>query len=380
MRHLAFPLPLLALLFPLLVLGLPARADEEAPPARAEPTAVDLVLCLDTSGSMEGLIDGARRKLWSVVSELATAKPTPRLRVALLTYGSPGDAEAGFVVLQTDLTEDLDLVSEKLFALTTNGGDEYVGRVLSNALDRLAWAEPEGLRIAFVAGNESADQDRVKSFRDEAARAVTRGVVVNAIYCGGADDGDAAGWRELASLGRGRFAHIDHDHGTVAIATPYDEKLGRLSTALNKTYVAYGDRAEEARARQVAQDANAEGAGAPAAAERAAAKAGRLYDNGAWDLVDRMKEEDFDLEKVAEKDLPEAMQKMTLEQRRAHLEQRRQEREKIQAEIQDLDAKRRAFVAEEQKRLQLDDSRGLDRALREAIREQGAQRGLEFDK
>src|SRR5262245_30312138 len=181
------------------------RADVAFCPAceAKVPRPIDLAICLDTSGSMEGLIHAARQKIWSVVSELATAKPAPRLRVALLTYGSPGNDADGHVVLQTDFTSDLDLVSEKLFALGTNGGDEYVGRVVARALDGLAWSTGRGLRLVFVAGNESADQDTAKPFREQASRAATRSVVVNAIYCGGADDGDAAGWRELSLLGKG---------------------------------------------------------------------------------------------------------------------------------------------------------------------------------
>ncbi len=374
----------LALVGCLFALSPTARSDElpAPPPATAEPEAkpVDLVICLDTSGSMSGLINAARQKLWSVVSELATAKPMPDLRVALLTYGSPGNDEAGHVLLQSDLTRDLDLISEKLFAMQTNGGEEFVGRVVWHALEKLDWSRKDAVRILFVAGNESADQDSVRPFRVQAKTAVDRGITVNAIYCGGADDGDAAGYRELAALAKGRFAHIDHNHGTVAVVTPYDQELAKLSAAINRTYVAFGLRAEEAQKRQVAQDANAEGAGAPAAADRAAAKAGRLYRNSAWDLVDRMDEEDFDLATVPEDQLPEVMRKMTADERTAYLAEKKAERVTIQAKIKDLATKRDAFVKEEMDKRKLDDTRALDRALREAIREQAAQGGFAFDK
>ena len=122
---------------------------------------VDLVICLDTSGSMKGLIDSARRKIWAIVNDLALAKPTPRLRVALLTFGNHGnDAAAGWVRVESGLTEDLDLISQKLFVLTTNGGEEYVGRVLQTGLEKIQWQEDaNALKLMVVAGNESADQD-----------------------------------------------------------------------------------------------------------------------------------------------------------------------------------------------------------------------------
>jgi hypothetical protein len=369
--RLALPAALALALF-----AAPTRADE-APVKSAPP--VDLAICLDTSGSMEGLIHAARQKIWSVVSELATAKPTPRLRVALLTYGTPTPGSDGDVLLQTGLTEDLDLVSEKLFALGTNGGEELVGRVVSHAIDDLDWSAHGGVRIVFVAGNESADQDQVKPFRAAAERAVGRGLIVNAIYCGGADDPDAAGYRELAALGRGRFSNIDHDHGTVEVATPFDEELAKLSGLLNTTYIAYGEGGAEARRRQEAQDKNAEAAGAPAAAERAQAKGGDLYRNGAWDLVDRMGEEGFDLSKIPEADLPEEMRAMTLEARLAHIEAKKKERADLQAKITDLASKRLAFVQAEIQKQGLDDSRALDKALRDAIREQASSAGFAFD-
>jgi hypothetical protein len=362
-----------------------AKAKEDPGPARApaprpaEGKPIDLAICLDTSGSMTGLIDATRRKLWQVVSDLATARPAPVLRVALLTFGSPGNDAAGHVVVQTDLTTDLDLVSERLFALSTNGGEEYVGRVVQSALDRLAWTRSDAAKILFVAGNESADQDTVAPFRRVVSRAAELGIRVNSIYCGGADDADAGGWREVAALGRGRFANIDQNDAVVAVATPFDERLATLSGRLNQTYVGYGALAGEASRRQEAQDANATAAAPGAAAERAVAKAGGLYRNSTWDLVDRSEEKDFDLAKVDAKDLPEEMRAMSLDERRAHLEKKRTERKAVQAEILELDRKRADFVKAEVEAKGLDVSKKIDRALRDAIREQAAAQGFVFD-
>ncbi len=383
-------LPLFALLPAFLLAGPGAErapADEPLPtaapnaarhPHREAPKTIDLAICLDTSGSMQGLIDAARQKLWSLVSELATAKPTPTLRVALLTFGSPGSDDPGHVVLRTGFTQDLDLVSEKLFQLGTNGGDEFVGRVLHRALGALAWTPENALRMVFVAGNESADQDREKPFRLEAQNAVAKGVVVNAIYCGGPDDGDAALWRELALVGKGRFASIDHNHGTVVIATPFDQPLAELSAKLNATYVFVGDKAREQQERQRVQDGNAAGAGAPAAAERAAAKASDLYKTD--DLVERLAADPaLDLALLKEAELPDDLQKVPAAERKAWLETRKSERAALQAQVKDLDHKRRSHVEAEMKRQQLSDTNGLDRALRDAVRQQAHEAGFDFE-
>ncbi len=360
----------------------PAVVPGPAPsgkPLPVERKPIDLVLCLDTSGSMTGLINAARTKMWEVVNELALAKPMPRLRVALLTYGSPGNDATGHVILQTNLTEDLDTVSERLFAMTTDGGDEYVGRVVKHALDRLSWSGNDAAKILFVAGNESADQDREAPFRDVVKAAADRGVRVNAIYCGNPDDSDAPGWREVAAIGRGRYASIDQNQGTVAIATPFDAELERLSKDVNGTYVGYGRLAPAAAERQKAQDSNAAGSAPGAAAGRAQSKASGLYDNSAWDLVDKSEEKDFDLAKVPDADLPDEMKKMDLDAKKAFLAKKKAERADINAKIKELGAKRVQFLGEEIRKQGLDDGKALDRAVKDAVREQAGDKGFQFE-
>ena len=175
-----------------------------------EQRTVDIAICLDTSGSISGLINSARQKLWQIVSELATAKPEPRLRVALLTYGTPRyGADNGFVHVDHDLTDDLDGVYETLFALRTSGGDEYVARAVRTAVESLSWDEsPESLRMIFVAGNESADQDPQVTNEVSCEMAARNDTIVNAIYCGAENNSDAAGYRRVATLADGRFAAI----------------------------------------------------------------------------------------------------------------------------------------------------------------------------
>ena len=172
----------------------PAVAQEAGTVAK-KPTqpVVDLAICLDTSGSMDGLIDSARQKIWSIVNDLALAKPSPRLRVALLSFGNQGnEAEAGWVRVESDLTEDLDLISARLFALKTNGGTELVGRVIQKSLLSLSWDKGQGLKLIVVAGNESADQDKEVPFRAVCKQAITSGVMINSIYCTRNEDASIA--------------------------------------------------------------------------------------------------------------------------------------------------------------------------------------------
>jgi hypothetical protein len=350
---------------------LPAQTPEHRP-------AVELAICLDTSGSMDGLINAARQNLWAVVNDLALARPAPRLKVALLTFGNDGHPkETGWVRVETPFTEDLDLVSQKLFALTTNGGTEYVGRVLRASLDQLAWTDTAQLKLILVAGNEAADQDREVDFRTVAKRAIESGIVVNSIYCGNAADALAPVWREVATLAEGQFASIDQDHGVVAITTPFDAELTALGTKVNATYLPYGARGKEGAANQIWQDSNAASLNGATAAQRAATKCSTLYTCG-WDLVDACRDPAFKLETVKVEELPEPMRTMTTDQRRQHVAEMLKQREEIQKQVTELGQKREAFVVAELKKRAIDTSRSFDHAIKSAIRAQAQARGIVF--
>ncbi|MDB5312338.1 MAG: von Willebrand factor type domain protein [Gemmataceae bacterium] len=369
----------------------PARPAEAKP---AEGKAIDLVLCLDVSGSMNGLIDSAKIKLWDIVNELARLKPTPNLRVALYSYGhSTYPQETGWVRKDVDLTADLDDVYKALNALTINGGTEFVARVTNTALADQKWSTDAGaLKLIFVCGNEPADQDKQVGLDDVAARAKKNGVVVNTIYCGRANHPEAAGWAAFAEKCGGRYVNIDQNKTTnqVAVKTEFDAEILKLNDELNKTYVAYGKGGKDRAANQLAQDVNAAKApaapgpgGAPAAPvaalARAESKAGALYRNSAWDLVDRMKDDKtFDLKKVKEEDLPDELKKLTPDERVEYVKKKTEERAGIQKKIGDLAAKRQKKVDEEvAKQPRTDTEKALDEAVKGVVRDQARGKGFE---
>ncbi len=358
------------------------HTPSNAPPApKREPRPIDLAICLDTSGSMQGLIDSARQGIWAIVNDLALAKPTPKLRVALLTFGNDGHAkENGWVVVQTDLTFDLDLVSQKMFALATNGGTELVGRVMQTSLDQLAWSNDQSaMKLIVVAGNESADQDQEVPFRAVCKRAIERGVMVNAIYCGNPNDDIAPAWREVAKLADGQFHAIDKDNGNIVIETPFDAQLQALSAQLNSTYLPFGDDGKRGWLNQTAQDRNAESASGQVVALRAMCKAGENYTNSTWDLVDACREQKVKLQDVPAAELPEKMRGMPIDEQQKLIGEMQTQRTAVQAQIQELGKKRDAAVAEEMKKRALDPTKSFDYAVRKAVREQARQRGMQIE-
>jgi Mg-chelatase subunit ChlD len=342
---------------------------------------VDLVICLDTSGSMSGLIESAKQKLWAIVNELATANPKPYLRVGLYHYGNSGlDRETGWVKRLCPLTENLDEVYEKLFELRTNGGEEYVARVVRAAVMDLEWStQKNALKMIVVAGNEAATQDPKYKLHDICKDTISKGVVINTIFCGAVETGRNTGWSDAARWSDGQYAAIDQNNGTVAISTPYDKKMLKLNKKLNKTYVGYGSAGQAGKARQAANDANAAKCKPETAAGRVAAKASGLYKNTDWDLVDAAKSKKVDVAKIPAKELPKNMQEMTVGQRKEHIAVQGKKRIELQKEIKDLQARRVKYQKKEMAKKGLSESKSFDGNLRQAIREQGQKKGMTFE-
>lgn len=349
--------------------------------ARQHRRPVDLVICLDTSDSMQGLIDSARARLWDIVNSLGSARPTPELRVGLITYGSPSRSTAsrGWVVQHTQLTNNLDFVYSKMMEFRTDGGDEFVGWALHDAITGMNWSsDPRALKLIFVAGNESADQAReVFDFRSVGATARSRGMIINAIYAGDRGAGLNERWGEVASCGGGTYSSIVMSCGTIQIDAPQDRLLLELNMKLNATYVPYGDAGREGELRQRAQDANAEKLGQQSAASRVAAKSTQLYRNESWDFVDAVARGEKKVAEVKDADLPAPMQPMSPPQREEHVKKMKKEREDIQKQIAELSAERDKYIKQERARAS-GGKVALDDAMLKSIREQAKQQGFEF--
>ncbi len=374
---------LIAIITGSLFLILPAAQAQDTDPGYIPPATrpVDLVICLDTSGSMTALIDSARAKLWEIVNQLSVVKPVPKLRIGLLTYGTPGlSSEAkGWVVRQIDLTSDLDTVYAKMMAMNTSGGDEFVGWVLNDALNTMSWSEdPRALRIIFVAGNESADQAHEKfNFRNVAKEARGKDIIINAIYAGNHQQGIAESWGEVAMHGHGSFSAIDMQQGTLQIATPQDEILIKLNIELNKTYLPFGEKAEYGSSNQLAQDGNAARMGKQSQASRVVSKGNSLYGNAIWDLVDASQEKDFDWDELEEKELPEVMRSMTDEEKKAYLNGMIEARKAIQKKITEVGKAREEYLKQE--RSKMSGKTSLDDAILQALRKQAEGKGFTFE-
>lgn len=360
-----------------------AVAETKPAPADERPR-VQLAILLDTSGSMEGLIAQAKQQLWQIVNEFIAAKQNgkaPRVEVALYQYGNDGlSQKSGWVQQLAPLTQDLDALSEKLFALKTNGGEEYCAWVIRDAVRELAWdASPKVYKAIFIAGNEPFTQGPVK-YNDACKAAVERGIIVNTIHCGPEAAGIQGKWKDGAALADGRFLIIDHNAAVVNVVAPQDKEIAELNAKLNSTYLAYGSAGAEGKVRQEAQDKNAAQAPAPATvtAARAKTKASANYSNAEWDLIDAVKQKKADLAKLKDEELPKELRKVEPAKRAVFVAEKSAERDELQKRLLGLSTEREKFVAQQIKEQTA--TKTLDQAVTSAVREQAAKKAFVFEK
>ncbi len=339
---------------------------------------IQIALLLDTSSSMDGLIDQARSQLWSVVNALDSATlhgEQPTIEIALYEYGnSKLHFDQGFIRQVSPFTAELDLVSEKLFELQTNGGSEHTGQAIARSIDELEW-RGEGLRVVYIAGNEEFDQGPVP-WAQAIERARGQGIVVNTVNCTqGTPD---RGWREAASASGGRFLQIDHNATVQHIDAPQDAQLARLGEQLNETYVGYGAKGSRGLRNQVAQDSNASSFGSASTVQRAITKSSRNYVNPSWDLLDGIGTKTTTVDQVDRSSLPEELREMSDQQLDRWVEDKTKERADLKAKMAELARERAQFVAAKRSEQQEGPER-LDTAIVRSILEQARDAGFTIE-
>lgn len=341
---------------------------------------IQIALLLDTSSSMDGLIDQARSQLWKIINELAVAQKDgkiPSLEVALFEYGKSSiPMEEGHLRMVTSFSGNLDKISAELYSLTTNGGDEYCGMVIDKAVLNLKWdSNDNNLKLIFIAGNEPFDQGDV-SYKEAVRKAKRKGIIVNTIFCGDGKTGIETWWKDGADISGGRYISIDQNIQVMTISAPQDAELTRLGIELNNTYIAYGSAGREKKMEQEKQDSNAAGKSASIMAERSISKASAHYDNTEWDIVDAASKGSVDLKKMTKDQLPEEMKNMNPEEREEYVSKLEKKREDIKNRINKLNEERRAYIEKVQKESASENT--LDSAIIKTVREQAEKKNFKF--
>jgi Mg-chelatase subunit ChlD len=368
----------------LALLPLCAVAEEKSPAAETakKPAKQRIEVCfvLDTTGSMGGLIAGAKAKIWSMANDIISAKPTPEVRFALIGYRDRGD---DYVTKITPLTDDLDAVYAELNNFQAGGGGdgpESVGRALDESVRKIEWTKDASvLKIIYLVGDAPPHfYDDEPDWKKVCVDAVKRDLIINSVQCG-AEAETTRVWKEIADRAEGSFFAIPQDGGVVAIAAPQDKELGELNTKVGKTLIGWGDAAlrKEVLTKQ--------GAGELAAPSAAAArlsfnvKSGKTV-QGTGELLDAIAEKKVTLDKVKKDELPEELRKLSPDELKAHVERLQKERAELQKRITELSKDRDAYIDAERKKLaKAGKSDGFDEKVSESLRAQAKKKGIRYE-
>lgn len=340
---------------------------------------VQIALLLDTSGSMDGLINQARAHLWNMVDQMGRMTRvvngkvrTVKVELALYEYGNDTiSAQDGYIRQVLPLTNDLDSVSEKLHGLFTNGGSEFAGQAIQTAAQQLQWSsDPSTMKFVFVAGNEGFDQGPI-SAQVAMELAAKKDISVQLIYCGDKD----ATWEAAAKLAHTDLLTIDQNRVATAVATPQDDEILRLGNELNGTYWSYGKLGEQSKQRQALADSSSAKMSKKVAIERMQLKSKKGYDNRGWDVVDAVSNDGKWLENAKEEDLPAQLQAKTIAEKKAAVAELAQKRAELKKKIGELEAARAAFIAADQAKNGDKNAPSLDTELMKSTKKTAAKKG-----
>ena len=377
---------MLGALAAILVGSMQVRADK--PPVREKGPRIEIAFVLDTTGSMGGLIAGAKEKIWSIANQIASGKPRPDVFMALVPYRDKGDA---YVTKVYALTSNLDQVHADLTGFRADGGGdtpENVNQALHDAIHKLQWSnEDTVVRIIYLVGdcpphNEYQD---VPTYDKLAKAAIEKGIYVNTILCGNNSTAKKI-WQEIARRAEGDFIQIAQDGAVQAIDTPYDAELTKLNRKLIDTTIVYGDAATKHRQTELNAAASAPVAEPSSAAGRSvlrksaaraefSAKSEKAASN---DLVSDIEQGKIKLDAVDEKKLPENMQKMTAAERKVFVAKQRKVRQELTKKIEEVAAKRTKYLKKEMAKTSAAPS--FDGKVLGSLKRQAGRKGIDYSK
>ena len=350
-----------------------------APTLKSKPR-IEVCFVLDTTGSMGGLIKGAKQKIWSIANEMISAQPTPELKLGLIGYRDRGD---DYVVKSFSLTDDIDAIYGHLREFQAAGGGdtpESVNEALAEAIHKMPWSsDKKVLKIIFLVGDAPPHMDYPNGpkYPDLCREAAKKDLIINTIQCGEMAETKPI-WQEIAKLSEGSYVGISQSGNVAVISTPMDKELSRLNERMGGTLIPYGDSTLQAEVH--AKYAAAKSAPVSAMADRLTynSKTGRAMQGGG-ELVDALNENKLKLDEIDQKQLPAELQKLDREELQKRITKARDERSDLQKQIVEVSKKRETYIQSESKRLAAEGKGdAFDQKVTETLHAQAAKKGISY--
>ena len=350
-----------------------------APAPQSKPR-IEVCFVLDTTGSMGGLIEGAKQKIWSIANEMISAQPTPELKLGLIGYRDRGDE---YVVKSFSLTDDIDAIYGHLREFQAGGGGdapESVNEALAEAIHKMPWSgDSKVLKIIFLVGDAPPHMDypNVPKYPDLCREAAKKDLIINTIQCGEMAATKPI-WQEIAKMSEGSYVGISQSGNVAVISTPMDKELSRLNERIGTTLIPYGD--SKLQAEVHAKYAMAASAPVAAMADRLTynSKTGKAV-QGRGELVDALNDKTVKLDEIDQKQLPTELQKLDRNELQKRIAKTRDERADLQKQIVEVSKKREAYIQSENKRLAAEGKGdAFDQKVTETLHAQAAKKGISY--
>ncbi|HEY5766690.1 MAG TPA: vWA domain-containing protein [Candidatus Udaeobacter sp.] len=350
-----------------------------APTPQSKPH-IEVCFVLDTTGSMGGLIEGAKQKIWSIANEMISAQPTPELKLGLIGYRDRGDE---YVVKSFSLTDDIDAIYGHLREFQAGGGGdgpESVNEALAEAIHKMPWSsDSKVLKIIFLVGDAPPHMDYPNGpkYPDLCQEAAKKDLIINTIQCGEMAETKPI-WQEIAKLSEGSYVGISQSGNVAVISTPMDKELSRLNERIGDTLIPYGD--SKLQAEVHAKYAVAKSAPVSAMADRLSynSKTGKAV-QGRGELVDALNDKTLKLDEIDQKQLPTELQKLDSSELQKRIAKTRDERADLQKQIVEVSKKREAYIQSEHKRLAAEGKGdAFDQKVTETLHAQAAKKGINY--
>ena len=350
-----------------------------APTSQSKPR-IEVCFVLDTTGSMGGLIEGAKQKIWSIANEMISAQPTPELKLGLIGYRDRGDE---YVVKSFSLTDDIDAIYGHLREFQAGGGGdapESVNEALAEAIHKMPWSsDNKVLKIIFLVGDAPPHMDYPNGpkYPDLCREAAKKDLIINTIQCGEMAETKPI-WQEIAKLSEGSYVGISQSGNVAVISTPMDKELSRLNERIGATLIPYGD--SKLQAEVHAKYAMAASAPVAAMADRLTynSKTGKAV-QGRGELVDALNDKTVKLDEIDQKQLPAELQKLDRSELQKRIAKARDERADLQKQIVEVSKKREAYIQSENKRLAAEGKGdAFDQKVTETLHAQAAKKGISY--
>jgi Mg-chelatase subunit ChlD len=350
-----------------------------APTSQSKPR-IEVCFVLDTTGSMGGLIEGAKQKIWSIANEMISAQPTPELKLGLIGYRDRGDE---YVVKTFSLTDDIDAIYGHLREFQAGGGGdapESVNEALGEAIHKMPWSsDSKVLKIIFLVGDAPPHMDYPNGpkYPDLCREAAKNDLIINTIQCGEMAETKPI-WQEIAKLSEGSYVGISQSGNVAVISTPMDKELSRLNERIGATLIPYGD--SKLQAEVHAKYAAAKSAPVAAMADRLSynSKTGKAV-QGRGELVDALNGNTLKLDEIDQKQLPTELQKLDRSELQKRIAKVRDERADLQEQIVEVSKKREAYIQSENKRLAAEGKGdAFDQKVTKTLHAQAAKKGISY--